>query len=96
MNEESFEFTKQELLAANLKIVEAEYSPESFGGWHIVIRSKPDIRILWDGKEQWLVVEEKTKRKDHWDFFVWKGLWIACNANNDDLLAGIEKVLQQT
>jgi hypothetical protein len=60
MDKADFEDTQAELVRAGFAIDDASYSDESFGSWLVVVETVPRIRVVWDGKDGWLLVEIET------------------------------------
>ena len=52
-----------------------EYSERSFGSWYVVASIQPARRLVWDGKERWLIVEEEAAERFN-GLPVWNELWI--------------------
>lgn len=92
MNEPSFKMTKEKILNSKFEIIESEYHSEAFGSWYISINSKPNRRIVWDGKENWLLIEEKTDERYN-NLYVWKELWISRKPPTNDLFVAIDKII---
>ncbi len=92
MNEETFETVKGHIQKAGLSISEAEYHPQTFGSWYIIVSSEPNYRMVWDGKQQWLVVERQTKEIFN-GLPVWDEVWPALNAKENDLGKGIDQLI---
>ena len=59
MNRVDFE-AAQAQVGARAPVREASYSDRSFGSWYVTVDSRPPRRIVWDGKECWLLVEQET------------------------------------
>jgi hypothetical protein len=76
------------LIEANLNVTDAEYQNEAFSSWFIEISTNPNYRIVWDGEESWLVIEEKTDEIFN-NIAVWKEKWNVINPNEYDLQNGI-------
>jgi hypothetical protein len=36
---------------------ETRYDEEAFGSWLIALENRPRLRILWDGRDGWLVIQ---------------------------------------
>lgn len=91
MNHEAFEETKKQILASGVSVADARYLPATFGSWHIAIQTDPRSRIVWDGKDKWLVVEEETTEMFN-GLRVWKERWLVRNPNVEDMKTGIRKL----
>ena len=61
MDEKEFEYACAQLSAAKLNIVDKGYDESSFGSWHITLATNPSRRIIWDGRDDVLSVEEETE-----------------------------------
>jgi hypothetical protein len=74
MNETDFQ-QMQILLKQQGRIVNgAEYSPEFFGSWWLSVATTPQLRVIWDGKEGMVVIQEKTDEM-YGNSPIWKTLW---------------------
>jgi hypothetical protein len=62
MNKNDFENTQAALVQAGFTVEDASFSTENFGTWIIVVSTAPRTRVVWDGKDGWLVVETETTR----------------------------------
>lgn len=49
---------------------EARYDEAAFDSWFIVIGDPPAVRVVWDGKEGWLVVQQRREGE-------WVDVWLA-------------------
>jgi len=77
------------VIAAGAEIAACEYSPQSFGSWHVTVLSVPRRRLLWDGKERWYVVEQETS--EQWNGMPkWSALWIDRNPNAQAAVVAIQ------
>jgi hypothetical protein len=73
---EGFEATRTLLEARGFTVSESEVD-SAFGSWLIVVEAPPRLRVLWDGKDQWAIVQgEVAGRSDSSDWQRWKDLWI--------------------
>lgn len=61
----SFDIALREIKKLGLPVLEYRYEPLVFGSWLISIKQEPNIRLVWDGKEYELSIQEKTKEKIH-------------------------------
>lgn len=57
MKNDTFELALNSVTAAGVKISESLHSDKSFGSWHIAVKSKPKRRLIWDGKDAFLVAQ---------------------------------------
>lgn len=76
---------------AGLVIKEQVYQEKAFGSWYVVIATTPSLRLVWDGKEGWYVVEEETGEKFN-GFQQWKELWIEQDPNPQSIQIGVNKL----
>jgi hypothetical protein len=53
---------------------ETRYDEEAFGSWLISVDDKPRLRILWDGRDGWLIIQGELLRVRPDD--PWTDLWI--------------------
>lgn len=60
MNKRAFEVTFQLLTEAGFKATLHEYDRMAFGSWWVELSSRPPLRVVWDGKDGWLIIQEKT------------------------------------
>jgi hypothetical protein len=91
MSRAEFEFAIARV-SARAALRESEFT-ESFGGsWFIAIASEPTRRLVWDGKESWLVVEEETLELFN-GYPKWKDPWTKRGATRRDLATAVERLL---
>jgi hypothetical protein len=57
------------LRAHGFREVESRHDEAAFGSWLIVV-DDPPVRVVWDGKEHWLVVQQQTGDE-------WADMWLA-------------------
>lgn len=70
MNRHSYDRARALLRSEVGQIAESRYSASSFGSWYITVSGEPSLRLVWDGKEAWLVVQRGTSAG------IWNDLWI--------------------
>jgi len=92
MNHNAFDQTKSKIKKEHGKIKEAKFHESSFGSWYITIEAKPDCRLVYDGKENWLLVEQKTDKIFN-GIPVWSEVWIAHEPTEADLPNGIRRLI---
>ena len=80
MDQAEYHRATQLLVERGVSLQSHEYNERSFGSWCLVASTQPPRRIVWDGKEQWLVVEEETAEQFN-GLPVWRELWLKRNAN---------------
>jgi len=93
MNKKAFEVTKAKLIAGRAIIKDDRYHKEAFGSWYIIIEATPDIRLVYDGKENWIIIEQKTARVFN-GLPVWSEIWIARNPAEADLDSATQKLTE--
>jgi hypothetical protein len=74
-------------------VLDAAYSPESFGSWVVTAATSPIRRLVWDGKESWLIVQ-KTISLDGSSAVVWEDSWIKRSAGPENLSEAVEAIFQ--
>lgn len=53
------------LLARGYAVETVHESPESFGSWYRdYARGRERVRLIWDGKDQWFVLQGGKQRRD--------------------------------
>ena len=82
MSQRLFQRTRDLLTAAGLSVEDAQCSPESFGSWYITVATTPRRRIVWDGKDGWLYVQQQEEElrssgSSSAGTETWDDLWIA-------------------
>jgi hypothetical protein len=70
----------------------AEGELGAFGSWLVAIEHSPRLRVVWDGKDGWAVIQLQTD-----ELFagrpVWKDIWIG-TTSEDQTPHGIVRALQ--
>ena len=61
MSKNEFDDTCEQLVTARYGIVESNYNDSAFGSWYIIIDTIPNRRIVWEGRDNMLIVEEKAE-----------------------------------
>ena len=91
-----FEQAKQFFARRGVEVRDASGDGEAFGSWKMDLPSTPPIRLIWDGKDQWFVIERRTARtvdgQPVWDT-LWTGLRGA-NQNLEEALSTTTKFLE--
>jgi hypothetical protein len=80
---------------AGYVIADSNYDPESFGSWWILLRAQVSHRLVWDGKDQWLILQRQTGPSDLAES-TWEDLWVekdARQATPEDLLQLIQETV---
>jgi hypothetical protein len=88
---EAFDNVRSLLRELGLRISEAEYAAEDFGSWFVTLEVDPPLRVVWDGKDGWLIVERLTDRGRRGEP-VWENLWIARDAMEQTAESAVAKV----
>jgi hypothetical protein len=53
------------------------YTGDAFGSWAVVLAHKPRLRISWDGKDEWAIVQaEIPGGSSTAGYEPWEDLWI--------------------
>jgi len=59
-----------------MTIVKAEYLTRQFGSWWIIVKVKNDfLRIVWNSRDQWVLIQLKTKEIFD-NQYIWKDEWV--------------------
>jgi hypothetical protein len=64
-----FETFRVALGASGFHEAESRYDETALGSW-IVVVDDPPARVVWDGRERWLVLQEQTAEG-------WADVWLA-------------------
>lgn len=80
-------------IRARVAVLDATYAPESFGSWVVTAATSPIRRLVWDGKESWLIVQ-KTIALNEADAVVWEDSWIRRSAGPESLCEAVEVMCQ--
>ena len=87
-----FEDTRNQLVAAGFNIIKQEYNDSDFGSWHITLNTIPNRRIIWEGIDCVLRVEEETN-----EFFneslVWKTILITKKLKYEEIAGVIREII---
>lgn len=75
MTEEDFEQTCQLLRRKGFELGKSSYHRESFGSWYISVIQQPTMRIVWDGKDGWVIIQHETGEQLQ-GLMVWKDMWV--------------------
>ena len=93
MKVETFEIVKAKIIENGFTIVDSNYSDGAFGSWYVTINSTPCRRVVWDGKESWLLVEQETDREFNGSK-VWDSLCLLREANDSSIQDGLSALFQ--
>ncbi len=94
MNREAFEEARTLIMATGCIIEEAEYNPKVFGSWYIIVSSKPRCRLVWDGKEESLMVERVTDKLFN-GLPLWDEVWISNKPSRNDFLKRVQELINE-
>ena len=95
MNRSDFETMQRLLRDHGFVIGETQYSRESFGSWWVGVTTVPRQRVLWDGKDGWLIVQEETNERFQ-DSFMWRDVWVAKESTGQSCEAALEQLRRRT
>ena len=84
MNQAEYHRATQLLSARGVSVQDQEYSERRFGSWYFVASTQPPRRLVWDGKERRLLVEEQTAEQFN-GLPVWRELWHECNTRPESI-----------
>jgi hypothetical protein len=93
MKKPSFNQCRKLLTDAGFEVCESR-NREGFGSWVIVIRMVPRHQIVWDGRDEWLVLERETQRKFA-GLNEWKTLWLDRELGEQSLHVAVEKLRER-
>jgi len=93
MGKVDFKHTRELLVAAGLEIEKSRYDWEAFGSWYVTVRTAPLRRIVWDGKEGWLFIEELTNRLFE-GFPDWDTIWKAQTSDDQRVERAVAKLCE--
>lgn len=83
------------LTDAGYAVADSSYSPESFGSWWILLRGQTSYRLVWDGKDQWLILQRQAGPSES-NESVWEDLWVekdARQATPENLLQLVQETV---
>ena len=75
MTKEDFERTSELLRHRGFTVGESSYDPKAFGSWYVCVVRQPRLRIVWDGKDGWAIVQQETSERFQ-GMTVWEDLWV--------------------
>lgn len=91
MSENIYLDARKKLTDSGLKVLIAKYHSATFGSFYIELKASPDCRLVWDGKDAWFVVQEKTNELFN-GIPVWNDIWVGEKNTESDF--AISKVLE--
>jgi len=63
----AFEEVGRYLTGLKFRLIEDVYDAQAFGSRYVVYsRGTQDVRLIWDGKEEWLLLELGNAATDDW------------------------------
>ena len=63
----AFEEIGRELAALKFTLIEDVYDEQAFGSrWAHYSRGDESVRLIWDGKEEWLLIENRNENEQAW------------------------------
>ena len=78
MDKQAFETTRRLVEAAGLEILDSRYDRQSFGSWFITAQTIPPLRIVWDGRDSYLYVQQESFELAHGSP-LWNDCWMSKN-----------------
>jgi hypothetical protein len=75
MDVAAFELAQRAAVECGLAVGPSLYSPQNFGSWFVTVKTSPRRRLVWDGKEEWYVIEEESEEMFN-GLAVWRELWV--------------------
>ncbi len=75
MNKRAFKQTAKLLAAAGVEPASSSYDWNAFGSWFIDVQTSPPHRVVWDGKDGWLIVQRQTTEVFNGQP-VWEDIWV--------------------
>ena len=74
-------------------VLDAAYSEKSFGSWFVTAATVPIRRLVWDGKESWLVVQKRISVSES-GAVAWEDSWIKRSAGAENLREAVEQLFE--
>jgi hypothetical protein len=94
VNQNDLQRLQQLLRDTGFAIVKAAYWRESFGSWYVIVSSTPRRRVIWDGRDGWLILQEETEERFRYEF-VWHDAWIGRTSVDQTCEAALEALRRQ-
>jgi hypothetical protein len=79
-----FETFRTALRLHGFRETESRYDVAAFGSWFVIL-DEPPVRIVWDGKERWLVVQRRAGDE-------WIDVWLSRDEADQNADAVIEQL----
>ena len=70
-------------------IISSRYDQASFGSWLVEVEADPPVRVLWDGKDNWLVVQTAEHAG------VWTDWWVGKEQSQQSAENAARKVVKR-
>jgi len=90
-NHELYDVALEMLSKHSIAVIECRYDAMFAGCWFITVLAVPELRLVWDGRENWATIEERTSRVFQ-GMPVWQERWIQRSPNATTLDDAIEKL----
>ena len=84
---------KQLLEQGSVEVQDAPEGVGPFGSWHLVLHATPPLRLMWDGKDQWFVIEQWTLNPADGQS-EWKGVWAGPQGRDQDPEPAVAKAVE--
>jgi hypothetical protein len=96
MDQTTFEQIMNSISSAGFVIETVEnHESNGFGSWYLVIRAEPRHRIVWDGKDGWLLIEREIGPAMQ-GFAEWDTVWIGRDSREQSPTHVIAKLTEST
>lgn len=92
MNERDFDEAKQLLEQRGFAVCDSSYDPTAFGSWFVYVDGSPRFGIVWDGKDQWLIVRQETEQS-FGKARVWDDLWVGRDPSDHVVSTAVAKLV---
>ncbi len=94
MNATDFADTEALLRHSGYTITAARYHSQAFGSWYIQVAATPPLRVVWDGKDRWLILEEETTEVFNGST-VWRDLWIGKTRSDQTPRRALARIIHE-
>jgi hypothetical protein len=91
MNVDAFESAEHLLTRAGFAVTEAHYHAQDFGSWDVVAEATLRVRIVWDGRDGWLIVQRQSDESPN-SPPEWTDVWIERDRARQTLANAILKL----
>lgn len=86
MSESRFRDTIQALEAEGMQVLASKYYQRVFGSWFIEVKGNPLVRVSWDGREGWVIIETAQGKA------TWVERWIGRTPEEQSVEVVVQKV----